>query len=435
MVIFMGLEVVAVGAVAAQMPGIGERMRYAAQRIGDASSVILGDHSSVAPAPAPRSAAASSSASTPPPRSRPAAAGEPSPMRVGLTEPSPMRVGLSRRPRPTVLPELRGNAEAAASSVLLRPDVLAQVAASLPRRYGDTGAAWHCLFSTATDGFSLAHLLRTCHGAGAVVVLVHDRTGRVFGAYCSELRAIDDAPAGGSGSGFYGTGEAFLFALAQLALPPLPEKQISSPDPSAPDASSVVVFAFGWQRGHNDHFVRADGKHGLVLGAGGLLLDSELRRGASAYCETFSNPPLPRVATPITQAMADDGAPLEWAVDEAGPRSPRARIAAAVAAAGGAAARAGARAAPAERRPSAGADADDVCEWSEVPLADDAAGAADAGAQPTPHSPSRAGASEQQDGGAVEFGVARVEVWAVDEAACRALAACKEHVGLHRFPD
>ena len=67
--------------------------------------------------------------------------------------------------------------------------VLEQLSASVPRRYsGDVGGVWHLLFSTTTDGTSLAHMLRTARSGEAFLLVVRTTDRRTFGAFCNELR-------------------------------------------------------------------------------------------------------------------------------------------------------------------------------------------------------------------------------------------------------
>ena len=95
---------------------------------------------------------------------------------------------LQRVPPPVLLPQLRANPEAAARSPLRLHAVLEQLANAVPRRFGgDVGGCWHLLFSTATDGRSLAHMLRTVAGDAALLLIVRCADHRVFGA-CHPLR-------------------------------------------------------------------------------------------------------------------------------------------------------------------------------------------------------------------------------------------------------
>ena len=93
--------------------------------------------------------------------------------------------------------------------------MLAQLASVVPRRFGDTGGAWHLLFWSAMHGTSLSHLLRCAADAGPCLLLVRDTEQRVYGAYCTELR---EPRSGGQGDSlFYGDGETRLIALSHLS--------------------------------------------------------------------------------------------------------------------------------------------------------------------------------------------------------------------------
>uniref|UniRef100_U3KDS1 TLDc domain-containing protein n=1 Tax=Ficedula albicollis TaxID=59894 RepID=U3KDS1_FICAL len=128
------------------------------------------------------------------------------------------------------------------------------------REIGEVSQPWHLLYSTARDGFSL----RTLYRSGArpdspALLLIRDTEAQAFGAFsASAIR---------SSSGFYGTGETFLFSFC-------PELKV-----------------FRWT-GRNDFFVKGD-VNLLMVGGGsgrfGLWLDGDLHRGGSQPCETFDN--------------------------------------------------------------------------------------------------------------------------------------------------
>ncbi|NXM14996.1 TLDC2 protein, partial [Ploceus nigricollis] len=136
-----------------------------------------------------------------------------------------------------------------------------QLGPQLPPRL--TQQPWHLLYSTGRDGFSLRTLTGTCPGAGSpserrpVSLLL--LLSQAFGAFsASAIR---------SSSGFYGTGETFLFSFC-------PELKV-----------------FRWT-GRNDFFVKGD-VNLLMVGGGsgrfGLWLDGDLHHGGSQPCETFDN--------------------------------------------------------------------------------------------------------------------------------------------------
>ena len=128
--------------------------------------------------------------------------------------------GPASRPSPIprhLLPELRGPKmaldELDEHALLRDPRVVAQIAAVVPRRFGATGGAWHLLFWSAMHGTSLPHLLRCGAGAGPVLLLLRDTRKRVYGTFCTELREPREVRHAAE-SIFYGDGETCLIALA-----------------------------------------------------------------------------------------------------------------------------------------------------------------------------------------------------------------------------
>jgi len=296
--------------------------------------------------------------------------------------------------------------------------MLEQLAHAVPRRYGDTGS-WYLLHTTASHGTSLSHLLRSAAGAGPCVLLIRDSQRRVFGAYVSELRESHrgstsvGSRSAASDAAFFGTGETFLFALGMLSLPAPPDERArredarkacgpAAPPPVAPSPSGAVItklalLPFHWTK-KNDHFICVTevdrtlaGNSGrvtpglqLAMGAGGggagLALGEDLSTGSTGYCQTFGNPPLTRVAA---IAVAPTG---------------REDTTAQGTGAGG--------------------------THTRTPEVAQTAGTA-AGNQ-----------SVGQDLDSNFFECETVELWGVDEAACRRLPLCKDHVELpaERFP-
>ncbi|XP_039555501.1 TLD domain-containing protein 2 isoform X2 [Passer montanus] len=143
-------------------------------------------------------------------------------------------------------------------SSILRDREIEELSPQLPPRL--TQQPWHLLYSTGRDGFSL----RTLYRSGArpdspALLLIRDTEAQAFGAFsASAIR---------SSSGFYGTGETFLFSFC-------PELKV-----------------FRWT-GKNDFFLKGDANL-LMVGGGsgrfGLWLDGDLHHGGSQPCETFDN--------------------------------------------------------------------------------------------------------------------------------------------------
>lgn len=119
------------------------------------------------------------------------------------------------------------------------------------------------LFSTAKHGFSLSSLLEKCDDEKPLILIIKDRTSRVFGGYSTEgFRMCSHFEA------YYGGLETFIFTL-------LPE-----------------VKHWTWLAGHARCFTRVT-TEGIEFGDGvGLRIDNELWHGSSEKCDTFRNDPL-----------------------------------------------------------------------------------------------------------------------------------------------
>ncbi|KAM4891510.1 TLD domain-containing protein 2 [Sylvia borin] len=143
-------------------------------------------------------------------------------------------------------------------SSILRDTEIEELGPQLPPRL--TQQPWHLLYSTGRDGFSLRTLYRSAARPDSpALLLIRDTEAQAFGAFsASAIR---------SSSGFYGTGETFLFSFC-------PELKV-----------------FRWT-GRNDFFVKGD-VNLLMVGGGsgrfGLWLDGDLHHGGSQPCETFDN--------------------------------------------------------------------------------------------------------------------------------------------------
>lgn len=375
MVVLLGLEFAALGAVASKLPAV----RATARDVKSAIYSYVADENGATVVPSDGGDVASTLA-------------------------SPVRVTL----RAIMLPELRGNAEAAEYSPLRHREILETLSNAVPRRFsGEVGGVWSLLFSTATDGTSISHMLRTVACESELLLVI--RSGScVFGAFVSELRDQDHSFSVGtaaSSNAFYGTGETFLFSLAEIQLPPPPEKQLSSPSPlggARSGRASIFAYTYRWSKGANEHFVRAGGD-GIMLGAAGvggvgLFLNAELANGYSGHCETYDNAPLPSVATPI-ELIAQD-------VQQQRRRAERASVTPSLADV------------VSPRSPGEAASA-------TAPIA-----AAASASSAVEHEHSTPGAPA---GSTVRFPVDALEVWCLDELKCRSLAACETHerVAMH----
>lgn len=148
-----------------------------------------------------------------------------------------------------------------APSALLADGDIQAITASLPPLH--QGAPWALAYSTARDGTSLHTLLRKAAGAAPSLLVVKDRSGGVFGAYCTEQWHM--------GPRFYGTGETFVFQVR-------PRR---------------ALYPWAQSPGVQNDFFQFVGHDGLGVGGAGhwaVFLDEELLRGSSGECATFASP-------------------------------------------------------------------------------------------------------------------------------------------------
>ncbi|XP_027596220.1 TLD domain-containing protein 2 [Pipra filicauda] len=143
-------------------------------------------------------------------------------------------------------------------SNILQDREIHELGPHLPSRL--TQQPWRLQYSTRRDGFSLRTLYRRGGQPGSpALLLIRDTEAQAFGAFSSSAIRCS--------SGFYGSGETFLFSFS-------PELKV-----------------FRWT-GRNDFFVKGDVDL-LMVGGGsgrfGLWLDGDLHRGGSCRCETFHN--------------------------------------------------------------------------------------------------------------------------------------------------
>ncbi|NXG78178.1 TLDC2 protein, partial [Baryphthengus martii] len=135
---------------------------------------------------------------------------------------------------------------------------LPQLGPHLPPRLAQQ--PWQLLYCTRLDGFSLQTLYRSRGQPGSpALLLIRDTMAQAFGAFSASTIHCS--------TGFYGTGETFLFSF------------------------SPVLKVFKWT-GRNNFFVKGDVDL-LMIGGGsgrfGLWLDGDLHHGGSQPCETFDN--------------------------------------------------------------------------------------------------------------------------------------------------
>ncbi|KAM7001660.1 TBC1 domain family member 24-like [Passerculus sandwichensis] len=188
------------------------------------------------------------------------------------------------------------------------------------------------LFSTSQDGCSLQRFYTCCEGYEPTVLLIKTTEGEVCGAFLSSDWA--ERKKSGATSGFFGTGECFVFTVRPEAeryewvliqrpelAKAVPRSRRRSPSPAAEsllgssrDSCSPQHLAVPSAQGRGRlspflatrHFLlpsktasmfMSGSRDGIVIGGGGgqaLSLDASLLRGHTERCETFDNPPLCR---------------------------------------------------------------------------------------------------------------------------------------------
>lgn len=130
--------------------------------------------------------------------------------------------------------------------------------------------SWNLAYSLDQHGISITTLYQKVKGKGPLIMAVRDNSSQVFGAYLSETLIPR--------SGYYGTGECFLWRVI-----PVSERN-----------KSLQVRAYPWT-GKNDYFIASEMSY-IGVGGGdgkfGLWISSEFNIGSSATCPTFENEPL-----------------------------------------------------------------------------------------------------------------------------------------------
>ncbi|XP_078279379.1 nuclear receptor coactivator 7 isoform X3 [Rhinoraja longicauda] len=143
-------------------------------------------------------------------------------------------------------------------SCLMESFHVEKISKYLPPR--TVGHPWRLAFNTAVHGFSLKTLYRkVAHADSAVLLVIKDTCGQVFGALTSHPPKQSDY--------YYGTGETFLYTF------------------------NLDFKIFQWT-GENSFFIKGS-LDSLALGGGsghfGLWLDEDLNHGRSNPCTTFNN--------------------------------------------------------------------------------------------------------------------------------------------------
>ncbi|XP_071620039.1 TBC1 domain family member 24-like [Heliangelus exortis] len=183
------------------------------------------------------------------------------------------------------------------------------------------------LFSTSEDGCSLQRFYTCCEGYEPTVLLIKTAEGEVCGAFLSS--DWSERKKSGTTSGFFGTGECFVFTVRPKAekyewvlikkpelAKAVPRSRQRSPSPlpcSSPDGSTSsnhLTVPVPQRKGRLSPFLAirhfllpsktasmfmSGSQEGIVIGGGGgqaLSLDANLLWGHTEHCETFDNPPL-----------------------------------------------------------------------------------------------------------------------------------------------
>ncbi|SCU93343.1 LADA_0G02564g1_1 [Lachancea dasiensis] len=192
-----------------------------------------------------------------------------------------------------ILPQvtLRGYAETTKSR-LLTTEICDEIRNLMPTRvqlYPD----WHLLYSLQQHGASLHslydHVAPESKNPGRVgyVLLIEDRRGGLFGAYCNEPFRLSESKR------YYGNGECFLWKLEKVANINLGDDAKNLAD----DSAHRWRFKGFPYTGVNE-FVIYSTSHFFSMGAGdghyGLWCDDGLMNGVSDPSLTFGNEVLSR---------------------------------------------------------------------------------------------------------------------------------------------
>ncbi|KAI9271441.1 TLD-domain-containing protein [Sporodiniella umbellata] len=123
---------------------------------------------------------------------------------------------------------------------------------------------WSLIYSLDQHGASQSTLYQQCkQNSGPCLLVIQDSQFETFGAYLTESFHND--------TGYYGTGECFLWKL---------------------DSQTEKANVYPWTM-KNDYLVYSD-RSSLAVGGSrfGLWIDSDLAHGYTEPSETFDNPPL-----------------------------------------------------------------------------------------------------------------------------------------------
>ncbi|XP_010211938.1 PREDICTED: TBC1 domain family member 24-like [Tinamus guttatus] len=173
------------------------------------------------------------------------------------------------------------------------------------------------LFSTSENGYSLQRFYSCCEGYEPTVLLIKTTEGEVCGAFLSS--DWSERRKSGATSGFFGTGECFVFTRERDGKNSEGQSPASIiqqrgwqrfPCPSSACSSRLRVPAPAHGGGRLSPFLAirhfllpsktasmfmSGSREGIIIGGGGgqaLALDADLHWGHTEPCDTFDNPPL-----------------------------------------------------------------------------------------------------------------------------------------------
>ncbi|KGL72618.1 TBC1 domain family member 24, partial [Tinamus guttatus] len=156
------------------------------------------------------------------------------------------------------------------------------------------------LFSTSENGYSLQRFYSCCEGYEPTVLLIKTTEGEVCGAFLSS--DWSERRKSGATSGFFGTGECFVFTVSHLLLFISTEGfglssrlRVPAPAHGGGRLSPFLAIRHFLLPSKTASMFMSGSREGIIIGGGGgqaLALDADLHWGHTEPCDTFDNPPL-----------------------------------------------------------------------------------------------------------------------------------------------
>ena len=185
---------------------------------------------------------------------------------------------------------------------LLSTEDLRQLLPHLPSRC--MGKDLTLLFSSQRDGYSLSTLYTRARGSGPTLLVVLDDSQSVFGGFGSRDWSGAEYSSGGLGAGGGGGGGLpSSYARGSVGYMSSPHRRDLTGGAGAHFFGSGDAFLFAlrpdfavyrWTRVNNEFQLAREDL--LAFGGGGgrfgLCLDANLEYGSTGPCETYGNPPL-----------------------------------------------------------------------------------------------------------------------------------------------